>query len=331
MDGWAVCGEAPWSVVGEIRAGMLPERPLQLGQAVRIATGAVVPPTAVGVLRSEAGSIDASGQLWGVVTPGLAVRSAGEEARDGELLVSAGSILGPAHIGLIASAGHDEVTVVRRPRAAILILGDELLVSGPAREGRVRDSLGPQLPGWLARFGVEVRDVRRVPDRLVDHVTAIDACDDVDLVVTTGGTASGPVDHLHSAIKSAGFAVVIDSVACRPGRPSLLARGPDRWLVGIPGNPQAAIVGLFTVAYPLVAGLHGRGLPLLDRAEILVPVPGASGVTRLVLCTLTGGQASPTSYDGSGMLRGLAAADGFAIVGPYGCSAGESVRFLALA
>ncbi len=149
--------------------------------------------------------------------------------------------------------------------------------------------------------------------------------------MTTGGTAAGPVDHLHAAIESAGFAMVIDSVACRPGRPTLLARGPLRWLIGLPGNPQAAIVGLFTVAHPLVAGLHGRGLPPLDRTEIMVSVPGVAGVTRLVPCTLTGAQATPTSHDGSGMLRGLVAADGFAIVGPSGCSAGESVRFLTLA
>lgn len=331
MDGWAVCGDPPWVVVGEIRAGMLPGGPLNAGQAMRIATGAVVPPRTVGVLRSEAGSIDASGRLWGDVTPGLAVRPAGEESREGELLVAAGTLLGPAHVGLIASAGHDEITAVRRPRAAILIFGDELLASGPARDGRVRDSLGPQLPGWLARLGVEVRDVRRVPDTLADHITAIEDRDDVDLVVTTGGTAAGPVDHLHSAVKSAGLETVIDSVACRPGHPMLLAREPRRWLIGLPGNPQAAIVGLFTVAHPLVAGLLGRGLPPLDTAAATVSIPGAPGVTRLVPSTLCGAHATPTSHGGSGMLRGLAAADGFAIVGPSGCSAGEPVRFLTLA
>ena len=330
MDGWAVCGEPPWIVVGEVRAGEVHPDALNLGEAIRIATGAVMPPMAIGVLRTEAGSIDLDGRLRGDASPGLAVRPAGEEAREGELLIEAGSRLGPAHIGLMASAGHDEVIVVQRPRARVLIFGDELLTSGPARDGRIRDSLGPQLPGWLARFGVEVLDVLRVSDTMAAHVSAIESCDDADIIVTTGGTAAGPVDFLHAAIEVAGLSLVVDAVACRPGHPMLLARSPRRWLIGLPGNPQAAIAGLFTVGQPLVAGMHRCALPPLDSAEITVSVRGAPAVTRLIPCSLTGGRATPTSHMGSGMLRGLATADAFAVLSPSGCSAGEMVPLLAL-
>ena len=139
---------------------------------------------------------------------------------------------------------------------------------GPARDGRIRDSLGPQLPGWLTQFGVDVLDVLRVSDTMAAHVAALESCDDADIIVTTGGTAAGPVDFLHAAIEVAGLTLVVDSVACRPGHPMLLARSPRRWLIGLPGNPQAAIAGLFTVGQPLVAGMHGCGLPPLDSAEI---------------------------------------------------------------
>jgi len=330
MDGWAVCGEPPWVVVGEVRAGDAHPGALNIGEAIRIATGAVMPPMAIGVLRTEAGSIDPDGRLRGDVSPGLAVRPAGEEAKEGELLIEAGRRLGPADIGLMASAGYDEVVVVRRPRARVFIFGDELLESGPARDGRIRDSLGPQLPGWLARFGVDVLDVLRVSDTMAAHVAALESCDDADIIVTTGGTAAGPVDFLHAAIEVAGLSLVVDSVACRPGHPMLLARSPRRWLIGLPGNPQAAIAGLFTVGQPLVAGMHGCGLPPLDSAEITVSVRGVSCTTRLIPCSLTGGRATPTSHIGSGMLRGLAAADAFAILTPSGCSAGETVPVLAL-
>jgi len=330
MDGWAVAGDPPWVVVGEVRAGHPCDARLQPGEAVGIATGAVLPMGALGVLRSEDASFDAGGRLLGDVAAGLAVRPAGEEAHADELLIERGARLGPAHIGLAASAGHDELIVVRRPRARIIVFGDELLTSGVARGGRVRDSLGPQLPGWLAGFGVEVLEVERIPDTIEAHVAAIGGCDDVDLIVTTGGTAAGPVDFLHAAIARAGGSLVVDSVACRPGHPMLLAAWPTRWLIGLPGNPQAAITGLFTVGQPLVAGLLGCDIPPLDSAEITTSVRGAGCATRLVPCTMAHGRLMPTTHTGSGMLRGLAAADAFAIVAPSGCSAGDVVPLLTL-
>lgn len=322
MDGWAVAGTGPWRILGEVRAGSVWREALPDGCAVRIATGAALPAGAVGVLRSEHGHLDPQGILHGIAHVGQDSRPRGEEAETGEVLIAAGQVLTPARIGLAAAGGHDALTVVRRPRAHVLVLGDELLPSGPARDGLVRDSLGPQLPGWLGRMGVALVGMDRVEDSLDAHVHAVGAALAADLVITTGGTAAGPVDHVKAALSRTGGRRVIDSVACRPGHPMLLGAWPTgQRLIALPGNPLAAITALVTLGSPVVAGLLGQPLPALGDVVLGDDVSNRGAKTRLVPCRLTGGRAMPCAHIGSGMLRGLADADGFAVVGQ-----GEGMR-----
>ena len=129
------------------------------------------------------------------------VRPAGEECSAGELLAPAGTVLNPALIGLAAASGHDELVVVPAPRVALVLFGDELATVGIPAPGLVRDSLGPQVPAWVARMGADVVLIERCEDTLAAHVEAIRrAAAAADVVLTTGGTAAGPVDHLHAAI-----------------------------------------------------------------------------------------------------------------------------------
>jgi molybdopterin molybdotransferase len=327
MDGYAVAGPGPWRLLGEVLAGHPWPGTLADGTCVRIATGAAVPAGATAVLRWEDAKVDPAGVVHGSADPGRDIRPAGEEVAQGAELLPAGTLLGPAHVGLAAAAGADSLVVARRPRASVLVFGDELLHEGPARDGRVRDSLGPQLPGWLAQFGVETVAVRHVPDTLDAHVRAVEQADG-DLVVTTGGTAAGPVDHLHHTLERVGATLVVDSVAVRPGHPMLLARWPARWLIGLPGNPQSAVVALLSLGSPLVAGLAGQPLPPLGTRVLAVDVGAPATETRLVLSRSDGGTVRPVTHLGSGMLRGLAVADGFAVVPPGGQPAGATVRWL---
>ncbi len=315
MDGWAVSGEGPWTVVGRVLAGSLWPTPLAAGQAVLIATGAGLPAGCDGVLRSEDGLIDPLGAVHGRLRAGGDIRPAGEEAQAGEVLVPAGVVLTPARVGLAAAAGHDSLMVRRRPIVHLLVLGDELLSEGPSRDGRVRDSLGPQLPGWLARLGVELALTARVEDTLQGLSMALEAAEDADLIITTGGTAAGPVDHLHAAVAATGGSLIVDTVACRPGHPMLLAGWPSgRRIVGLPGNPLAAIVALLTLAQPLVDGLVGRPNEPLPNVVLGDYVATQGAKARLVPCRRLGDRVLPLDHIGSGMLRGLADADGFAVV-----------------
>ncbi|MER6915184.1 molybdopterin molybdotransferase MoeA [Streptomyces sp. NPDC000594] len=343
MDGWAVAGPGPWTVRDvSVLAGRGGVPPLADGTAVRIATGARIPPEATAVLRSEHARLDTARGLLGADRPlshGQDIRPRGQECRTGDRLLDPARVVDPAVLGLAAAAGYDALAVAARPRAEVLILGDELLSGGLPHDGLIRDALGPLLPPWLEALGAETVAVRRIgddADALLRAVTDTDA----DLLLTTGGTAAGPVDHVRSVLRATGAELLVDSVAVRPGHPMLLARlaapapggdgAPVRHLVGLPGNPLAAVAGLLTLAEPLVRGLLGRVPPVPRPLPAGEEIPGHPRDTRLVPCLLGEGRLLPLRYGGSAMLRGIASAEGLAVVPPGGARPGDPLELLAL-
>lgn len=342
IDGWAVRGPAPWRPVGRVLAGGPADPLVADGTCVEIATGAMVPAGTEYLIRVEDSRRDDAGLVTGAPRPVPEWRLPGEEARLGEELLPAGTAVDPAVIGMAATCGYESLSVRPAPRAALLVFGDELLTGGLPGAGRVRDSLGPQMPGWLRRCGATVDHAAiagPVQDTLDAHIAAIrHALEIADVVCTTGGTMHGPVDHLHGALTSLGAEYLVNTVAVRPGFPMLLGRltGPDgrtRFLAGLPGNPQSAVIALITLVAPLLAGLHGREMPALAKVETSAPIPGRGGFTHLALVALDhdGRTATPVGHVGSAMLRGLANAHGFAVVRPdTEAAAGDLVPFLPL-
>jgi molybdopterin molybdotransferase len=338
VDGYATRGDGPWRVVGRVLAGSVPE-PLEEGRAVEIATGAMVPAGTEQIIRVEESTLDADGRVHGRGRPTPEWREPGDEASKGEDLLPAGIPVTPGLIGLAASCGHAALSVSPAPRVAVVVFGDELLTSGPPGDGRVRDALGPQLPAWLRRLGaVAVPGFEAhgpVADTLDAHVAAIAAALEVaDVVCTTGGTMHGPVDHLHPALAELGAGYVANTVAVRPGFPMLLASVPGprpRFVAGLPGNPQSAIVALVSLVEPLLRGLAGREVGQLPPVTLAEPAPGRGDFTHLVLVRVDSSGARPVGHAGSAMLRGLAGADGFAVIAPgTDGAAGESVPLVPL-
>ncbi|MFF2809162.1 molybdopterin molybdotransferase MoeA [Streptomyces sp. NPDC058000] len=343
MDGWAVAGPGPWRLRGGgVLAGEQPA-PLLPGTAVPLATGAMLPPGATAVLRREHGESETPDDVPddvlhhrspGPLAPGRDIRPRGQECRTGEPLLPAGTTVTPAVLGLAAAAGYDRLAVHRRPTVELLLLGDELLDHGVPREGRVRDALGPLLAPWLHRGGAEVIGARRVADELGPLCAAMRRSP-ADVVVTTGSTAAGPVDFLHTALAETGARLLVDSVAVRPGHPMLLAELPPaaddrpRLLVGLPGNPLAAVAGAVTLATPLLRSLGGHRDRTVRRVAAAA-LPGHPGDTRLLPVRLAEGAAEPIAFDGPAMLRGLALADGLAVVPPGGLAAGATTEVLAV-
>ncbi|EFL33470.1 molybdenum cofactor biosynthesis protein [Streptomyces viridochromogenes DSM 40736] len=333
MDGWAVAGPAPWDVRDEgILAGHAAPTPLTDGEAARIATGARIPPDTTAVLRSEHGRTDDKGRLYatGEVAPGQDIRPRGQECRTGDQLLPVGTLVTPAVLGLAAAAGYDTVDAVPRPRAEVLVLGDELLTEGLPHDGLIRDALGPMLEPWLRALGAEVVAVRRVRDDAGALRRAI-TTSDADVLVTTGGTAAGPVDHVHPTLRRIGAELLVDGVKVRPGHPMLLARTTEtQYLVGLPGNPLAAVSGLLTLAEPLLRTLAARQAPEPYTLPLRDAVQGHPYDTRLVPVVLRGDQGVPLHYNGPAMLRGIAAADALAVVPPGGARAGQEQELLDL-
>lgn len=352
MDGWAVSGPGPWTVREEgVLAGHTEHPPLTDGEAVRVATGARVPADTTAVLRSEHGRTDGNGRLHATppraaatprsvgaphvatasaVMQGQDIRPRGQECRSGDQLLSAGSLVTPAVLGLAAAAGYDTLSALPRPRLEVLVLGDELLAGGLPHDGLIRDALGPMLPPWLRALGAEVTAVRRVRDDARTLYRAI-AKSDADVVVTTGGTAAGPVDHVHPTLRRIDAELLVDGVEVRPGHPMLLARTrEDQYLVGLPGNPLAAVSGLLTLAEPLLRTLTARPAPEPYVMPLRNAVHGHPHDTRLIPVVLRGDVALPLRYNGPAMLRGIAAADALAVVPPGGTRSGQEAELLDL-
>jgi molybdopterin molybdotransferase len=339
VDGYAARGRAPWRITGRVLAGAVAGPLTEDGTCVEIATGAMVPEHTDVIVRVEH-STQVDGRVTGVPRPEREWRVPGEECARGEELLPAGAPVTPGVLGLAAACGYDTLSVRPAPNAALLVFGDELLGSGLPGDGRVRDSLGPQIPAWLQRLGARCSVAYGpVADTLDAHVHALrDAlASGADLICTTGGTMNGPVDHLHPTLERLGASYVVNTVAVRPGFPMLLARCPrpdggHALVAGLPGNPQSAIVALASLVAPALDGLRGRPAPRLPRVRLAGAVPGRGGFTHLALVALDAtGAAVPVRHVGSAMLRGLAQAAGFAVIPPGdGVPAGHEVDLLAL-
>jgi molybdopterin molybdotransferase len=355
MDGWAVNGSGPW-ILAE------PGQRLAPHQASPIVTGGLLPPGAKAVLRSESGEIgqDDDGLpilvLGGRAKPGEPqngqhIRNAGEEAASGEVLVKAGTVLTPAHVALAAVAGHDELNVLGKPVVKLVLTGSEVVTSGLPAPGQVRDTFGPQLGSVVGMVGGLLGEQVRVGDSYAEWLAALEDQDPgaagnptqgagpsglqneavADVVITTGGTGRSGTDHFRQAVEELGGRLLIDGIAMRPGHPTMLAELPDgRFMLGLPGNPLAAMMALFTVGSPLLAALGSAKPPALGEVPCGAMIDPDPGRTRLMPFRLLYGLASPAGHSGPGMMRGLAAADGVMIVPPHGVQMGEPVQAFAL-
>jgi molybdopterin molybdotransferase len=152
-----------------------------------------------------------------------------------------------------------------------------------------------------------------------------------DVVITTGGTGRSGTDHLRQAVAELGGRLIIDGIAMRPGHPTVLAELPDgRFVLGLPGNPLAAMMALSTVGEPLLAALGHGTIPTVQDVPCGTTIEPDPGRTRLMPFRLLYGMASPAQHTGPGMMRGLASADGVMVVPPHGVQLGEAVPAFSL-
>lgn len=317
MDGYAVAGPGPWTVLGRVAAGdPVPATTLGPGEAFEVATGAPVPAGSEAVLPVELSTVNS--RVHGDAVYGKHIRRRGEDWSAGDELVAAGSAVSPAVLGLAAGAGHDTLLVHRRPRVAVIVTGDELLQSGPPRPGRVRDAIGPMLPGLLVGDLIHTSLVRDDPSALTGALKFTQT----DVLVTCGATSAGPADHLRLVLHDLDAEILVSGVACRPGHPMLLATLPDgRHVVGLPGNPFAAFAAVLTLLQPLLNTLGGHS-PRPPITARLATVEAHPRDTRLVPVTRISGNAVPVGHDRPGSLWGAALADALAVV-PPGHQGGE--------
>ena len=353
MDGWVVAGEGPWQVEGvpqtsandgglprpHAGAGSTPQ-PLISGWARAIVTGESVPPGATAVIRQEASVLEAAtGRLATLQapSPGADIRPAGREAAEGELLLRAGTRMTPGRIAVAAVGGHDRLPVSQAVRIRLLLTGDEVVTAGIPAPGQVRDTFGPVLPACIEALGGVLADVLRIGDDTHATLDALDSASarEADVVLSTGGTGRSPAGHVRPVAEELGGTAIVGSVAMRPGHPALLRSLPEgRLLVGLPGNPLAALMAVVTLLEPLLEGASGQ--PPSSAVEVRTgeAVRGAGHSHRLLPAQWSDPahrqQLVPSEHTGSAMMRGLAQADVVMVVPPAGVEAGAAVTCLPL-
>ncbi|PUA20101.1 gephyrin-like molybdotransferase Glp [Glaciimonas sp. PCH181] len=338
MDGYAFHGEdlraegaTVLEVIGTAHAGWAYEGTVGNGQAIRIMTGAlmpvgldtVIPQEFVSVIdhASDATSSKAITIAFGAVKAGANRRLAGEDLQVGAAALKKGRILRPADLGLLASLGIAEIPVQRRLRVAFFSTGDELRSVGEVLDpGCVYDSNRYTLYGMLTRLGCDIIDIGVVADDPAALEAAfINAAENADAIITSGGVSVGDADHTRQMMAKLGE-VAFWKIGMRPGRPlafgTINSSGKPAVFFGLPGNPVAVMVSFYFFARDALhhlMGAHPAPLPLMQvsSASAIRKKPGRTEYQRGILSRQTNGEWSvkPTGAQGSGILRSMAEAN----------------------
>lgn len=360
-DGYAVCGEGPWTIVDFAHDVALAQH-----TAMRVRAKQILPGHTDAVLRADRGVVTTVQDLEkvtardpltdlpeptarpdlgdGIVRQGT-IRTAGTELVHAHTPVTAGTL------ALGAAAGLDTIEVIAPPVVGTLVLGSTLLTSGPARDGRVRDALGWTIPALIGALGARANPPVRAPDARDLLMQEIDDAN-VDLLITTGSTSPGGGNVLREALRDLGAHWLVDGIMVTPGAQTLLVRLPDgRLLLGLPGQPTAALAGILTLGAPLIAGMRGDLIAphhcepstVPSRARLIEPAPPPDYDEDTVLCpvrllpeSLSSAttrtdrlpSAIPLPADGPADLRGWATADAIAVIPPGSGDTGDEVELL---
>ena len=354
MDGFAVraadvggaSADAPvrLRVVETIAAGRRGTRAVGAGEAARIMTGAPLPEGADCVVRVEDTATSAEVvEIRDDRDAGANVRAAGEDVRTGAIVARAGTTLGAAHVGVLASVGCSRPVVHRRPRVAILATGDELVPLddfGEVLAGRrIVSSNSYALEAAVRVAGGEAVSIGIAPDdpsELAERLRAAEGC---DLILTSGGVSVGDFDYTRSVVAELGGSLSLWRVRMRPGAPIGFGRLFGVPWLGLPGNPVSALVTFELFGRPLLRTLagsvrpHRRTVPVVLDEEVVLRAP----LTHFLRCVLTDGDAGPlharlTGAQSSGMLTSMSAAHALLIVPPEPATvaAGSELRAIPL-
>lgn len=244
LDGRAEAG-ASFTVIETVRAGAAGRQTVGPGQAIRIMTGAPLPEGADTVVPKEATENgEGTVKLLRAPKSGAHIRRRGEDVRAGAALLKKGARLRPYEIALLAAQGQERVAVIRKPRVAVLVTGDELAAAPTEGSvGLIPNSNGPALCAAVARWGVTPAPQGVAPDEPAALKTALrKALEEADALLVTGGVSVGDYDFTRSALLELGMELVFWKVAIKPGKPLLFGLWQGKPVFGLPGNPVAAIV-----------------------------------------------------------------------------------------
>lgn len=326
-------------IAGESRAGAPFPGEVAPGEAITISTGALMPAGADAVVRVEDTAVqDGRLLLRAPVAEGAEIRRAGEDLAAGARALAAGTLVGPAEVGMLAAVGLAFASCARRPRLSLLVTGDEL--RGPGGElpaGGIRDSSSHAVAAMARQEGAEVTRGPVVPDEEQRTRAAIAQAAALlprpDVLVICGGMSVGPHDHVRPALAQLGAREELFGLALRPGKPAWFGTLGGMLVFGLPGNPVSAMVTFRLLVAPALRAMQGSD-PAARRAVAVADFdhrkqPGRAHALRVSLQAREDGwHALPTGAQGSHIVGSMLGADALAIVPAEsaGFAAGERVE-----
>ena len=340
MDGYALVAESTegasaynrrlLAVIGESMPGCPFDAPVSAGQAVRVMTGAAMPPGADAVLPAEWVEAESHGiSALAAVSPEKNVGRRGEDILSGTSLLGPGRVLRPQDLGVLSSIGQGSVRTVRKPRVRLVVTGNELLPSGSRPHGfHIADANGPMLAALIERDGGIVDFPGLVPD---DHNAIQEALlTDADAIVVTGGSSVG-IEDLAPMLVAQHGELAVHGIAMRPSSPTGLGRIDDRLVFLLPGNPVSALCAYDFFAGRAIRALGGRNKTWPYRAvrgTLTRKISSPIGRLDYARVRLADGQVEPLAIAAASVLSSTTRADGFLIIGDdsEGFAAGAEVE-----
>ncbi|MDA7946873.1 MAG: molybdopterin molybdotransferase MoeA [Hyphomicrobiaceae bacterium] len=310
-------------------AGHAVTDPIEEGTAVRIFTGAAMPEgTDSVVMQEDTDTAARDEEIWVTIPGGLKhganCRLAGEDVKEGAVMLRAGHRLRPQDTASAAAAGKATLACYKRPRVAVYSTGDEVIRPGEKLEpGQVYDANAPMLKGLIEAAGAECIDLGVLPDKMDTVLESLtSAANEYDVVITSGGASRGDEDHVVHVIEELG-ALRMWQIAIKPGRPMAFGQIGDCVHLGLPGNPVAVFVCFLLYVQPVLVRLGGGAwpeparFPLKAAFSVAKKKTGRREFWRGFLVPDNGGslRAGKFDRDGSGLITGLREADGLIEIG----------------
>ncbi len=323
-------------VIYDLPAGGVPEGPVGEGEAVRIMTGAPTPQGADAVVMVERTrkAEDAVVEILAPAGAGMNIRKEGEDFAVGDKVLSIGTAIRPAEILMLATMGRAEVKVYKRPSAAVVSTGDELVdIDITPAPGKITNSNGYALTSLVRDTGAECVNLGIAADNREALNAKFTEAARYDLIISSGGVSVGDYDLVKEVMKDLGSEMKFWKVAMKPGKPLAFGLIGGKPAFGLPGNPVSSMVAFEQFVRPALLKMAGRSdiFKKTFKARLTVGIKKKPGRVNFLRGTLTSERgeylATPLQGQGSGMITSMVKAEVFIIM-PEECTeikAGESV------
>jgi molybdopterin molybdotransferase len=322
LKGAAVDAPAILETIEDIPAGHLPQKTVGPGQAARIMTGAQIPEGADTVVKVEETERDGNRVRIFVDSPwGDNIRYSGEDVKEGDLVISKGTIAGPAEVGMLASLGRSFIKVYQKPLVAIIATGDEIAdIDEDTSEGKIISSNSYSIHAQVRECGAVALQTGIAKDRKESLMATFRAALRADVIISSGGVSVGDYDFVKDVMKEMGTNIEFWQVAQRPGKPLAFGTMEGKLVFGLPGNPVSSMITFEEYVRPALLKMmgHEQIFRRTIQATLTEDIKKKSGLKHFIRARVSKeGEkftVSTTGEQGSGILKSMVLANGIIVL-----------------